>query len=151
MRMFQNISGVNWAADFFFFLFILSNAHSLNIIQSWNKMFEFKSVTLGHFSNFSCILIEIKWVPVLHFLSKMWSEVLCLTLCDTIGIASPPGSSVRGIRQARILEWVAISFSRGSSPFRDGTWVFHTAGRFFTIWATREAFLNYLWFGGKSY
>ena len=36
---------------------------------------------------------------------------------------SPPGSSVHGISQARILEWVAISFSRGSSRPRDGTYV----------------------------
>ena len=47
-----------------------------------------------------------------------------------------PGSSVRGIFQARILEWVAISFSRGSSRPRDWTPVSCIAGRFFTIWAT---------------
>ena len=46
-----------------------------------------------------------------------------------------PGSSVHGIFQARILEWVAISFSRGSSPPRDGTCVSCIVGRFFT---TRE-------------
>ena len=46
---------------------------------------------------------------------------------------SPPGSSVHGILQARILEWVAISFSRGSSWPRDQTWVSCTVGRFFTI------------------
>ena len=51
---------------------------------------------------------------------------------------SPPGSSVHGILQAR-LEWVVIPFSRGSSWPRDRTWVFCTAGRFFTSWATREA------------
>ena len=48
---------------------------------------------------------------------------------------SPPGSSVHGILQARILEWVAISFSRGSSWRRDRTWVSCIAGRFFTIWS----------------
>ena len=52
---------------------------------------------------------------------------------------SPPGSSVHGIFQARILEWVAIPFSRGSSQPRDRTQVSHIAGRFFTVWATREA------------
>ena len=46
-----------------------------------------------------------------------------------------PGSSVRGIFQARVLEWVAISFSRGSSWPRDQTQVSCIAGRFFTIWA----------------
>ena len=52
---------------------------------------------------------------------------------------SLPGSSVHGISQAIILEWVAISFSRGSSQARDQTWVSCIVGRFFTIWATRKA------------
>ena len=50
----------------------------------------------------------------------------------------PPGFSVPRIFQARILEWVANSLSRGSSQLRDWTWVFCTAGGFFTNWATRE-------------
>ena len=49
-----------------------------------------------------------------------------------------PGSSVHGIFQARILEWVAISFSRRSSLPRDWIWVSCIVGRRFTIWATRE-------------
>ena len=48
-----------------------------------------------------------------------------------------PGSPVHGIFQERILEWVAISFSRGFSQPRDQTWVSHIVGRNFTIWATR--------------
>ena len=58
------------------------------------------------------------------------------------GLYSPPGSSVHGILQARILEWVAIPFSRGSSQPRDWTQISHIAGRSFTIWATREALLH---------
>ena len=50
-----------------------------------------------------------------------------------------PDSSVHEILWARILEWVAISSSRGSSPLRDWTWVSRIAGRFFTVQATREA------------
>ena len=46
----------------------------------------------------------------------------CVQLCDPIN-CSPPGSSVHGVSQARTLEWVAISFSRGSSRPRDWTWV----------------------------
>ena len=70
---------------------------------------------------------------------KKESEVSqsCLTLCGPMD-CSPPGSSVHGILQARILEWVAIPFSRASSQPRDPTWVTCIAGRFFTIWATRE-------------
>ena len=51
----------------------------------------------------------------------------------------PPGSSVHGISQARILESVAILLSRGPSWPQDRTWVSCIAGRFFTIWATMEA------------
>ena len=61
----------------------------------------------------------------------------CLTLPDPMD-CSLPGSSVCGILQARILRSVATSFSRGSSQPRDQTPVFCIAGRFFTIWATRE-------------
>ena len=50
----------------------------------------------------------------------------------------PTSSSLHGILQARILEWVAISFSRGSSQPRGWTCISHIKGRFFTIWATRE-------------
>ena len=57
----------------------------------------------------------------------------CPTLCD------PMDYMVRGILQARILEWVAFPFSRGSSQPRDRTQVFHTAGGFFTSRGTREA------------
>ena len=52
---------------------------------------------------------------------------------------SPPGSSVHGIFQARVLEWVAIPSSSSSSPLRDQTRVSRITGRFFSIWATREA------------
>ena len=63
---------------------------------------------------------------------------LCPTLWDPMD-CSLPGSSVHGIFQARILEWIATSFSRGSSQPRDWTQVSHTAGRLFTVWATRKA------------
>ena len=52
---------------------------------------------------------------------------------------SPLGSSDHGILKARILEWVAIPFSRGSSQPRDWTPVSHTGARFVTIWAPQEA------------
>ena len=69
-----------------------------------------------------------------------WSKVAqsCPTLCNPVD-CSLPGSSVHGILQARILEWVAISFSRGSSRPRGQTQVFSIAGRHFNLWATREA------------
>ena len=57
----------------------------------------------------------------------------CLTLCD------PMDYTVHGTLQARILEWVAFPFSRGSTQPRGWTQVSDIAGRFFTCWATREA------------
>ena len=73
-------------------------------------------------------LKEHEWV-------SEWVKVAqsCLTLCD------PMDYTVNGILQARILEWVAVPFSRGSSQPRDQTQVSRIAGRFFTSWATREA------------
>ena len=56
----------------------------------------------------------------------------CPTLCSPMDCSSP-GSSVHGILQARILEWVAIPSSTGSSQLRDQTLVSHTMRRFFTI------------------
>ena len=69
-----------------------------------------------------------------------WSEVAqsCPTLCDPVD-CSLAGSSIHGILQARILEQVAISFSRGSSRPRDLTQVSRIAGRRFNLWATRAA------------
>ena len=62
----------------------------------------------------------------------------CPTLCNPVA-SSLSGSSIHGIFQARVLEWIAIAFSRGSSWPRDRTQVSRIAGRRFTIWATREA------------
>ena len=71
------------------------------------------------------------------YLNWKWKKVKvaqsCPILCD------PMDYTLHEILQARILEWVAFPFSRGSSQPRDQTQVSHIAGRFFTSWATREA------------
>ena len=66
-------------------------------------------------------------------LSEVKVAQSCPTLCD------PKDYTVHGILQARILQWVAVPFSRGSSQPRDWTQVSRIAGGFFTSWATREA------------
>ena len=71
----------------------------------------------------NCSLPILPWVKVAQSYP---------TLCD------PMDYSVHGILQARILEWIAFPFSRGSSQPRDWTQVSHVTGRFFTSWATRE-------------
>ena len=68
--------------------------------------------------------------------------VIQLTLCNPTDCGLPD-SSVHGILEARILERVAFPFSRGPSWPRDQTWVSHIAGRFFTVWATRETQVGY--------
>ena len=60
---------------------------------------------------------------------KVKAAQSCLTLCDPMD-CSLPGSSVRGILQVKILEWVAIPFSKGSSQPRDQTQLSHIAGGF---------------------
>ena len=84
----------------------------------------------------------VLWVGTVTMWTQWELKVLvaqsCPTLCDPMD-CSPPGSSVHGILQARILEWVAIPFSRGSSRARDGTWVLLHADGFFTVWATNWA------------
>ena len=71
--------------------------------------------------------------------SESESEVTqsCPTLCDPMDW-SLPGSSVHGIFRAIVLEWIVISFSRGSSQSRDWTLVSHIVDRHLTDWATRE-------------
>ena len=68
---------------------------------------------------------------------------LYLAPCNPMD-CSPPGFSVHGTLQARIVEWVAVSFSRGSSRPRDQTRVSCIAGRFFIVWATREGHVRML-------
>ena len=100
-----------------------------------------------YFSPLEITILTLCWIFVCRvyilciFKNKVkWSEVAqsCLTLCDPMD-CSPPGSSVHGVFQAWILEWVAVSFSRVSSLPRDRTRVSLIVGRHFTIWATREA------------
>ena len=72
------------------------------------------------------------------FTLKVKVAQLCPSLCDPMD-CSPPGSSVHGIHQARILDWVAVPFSKGFLQLWCRTQVSHIAGGFFTSWATREA------------
>ena len=85
---------------------------------------------------------HVSWVTLIVSNFSLWKlEALvtqsCLILCDSID-CSPPDSSVHEILQSRTLEWVAISFSRGSFWPRNRTRLSCIAGRFFTDWTTRE-------------
>ena len=77
----------------------------------------------------------ILYVKVNVLVAQLYSAV-----CNPMDCI-PPGSSVHGIFQARILEWFAISFTSDSSQPRAWTQVSYTAGRFFTDWATRGGYI----------
>ena len=93
------------------------------------------------------IIMNPAWITL------QWSEVKWSESRSVVSNSLWPHGLYRGtiILQARILEWVAFPFPRGSSQPRDQTQVSHIAGRFFTSWATREAhshkqyFSNFLW------
>ena len=106
-----------------------------------------------HILNIYLVLISKKLIFMLLIISVLFSSLIfaskvkvlvtqsCLTFCDPMD-CSLPGSSIQGILQARILEWVAVPSSRGSSPPRDQTYVSYApalTGRFFTTSATWEA------------
>ena len=110
------------------FLFILIHSF-LNIIPSFVKWYYIYRFIYGYctiditpqYTIYMCVLVVQS----------------CLTFCDSMD-CSPTGYFVHGILQAKILEWVAIPFSTGSSQPRGQIWVSCIAGRFFTVCAIRE-------------
>ena len=79
-----------------------------------------------------------------HLLSILYTCVWKLFRHVQVMHCSPPDPSAHGILQTIILEWVDVLFSMGSSWPRNRTWVSCTAGRFFIMWATREAIVVYI-------
>ena len=100
--------------------------------RSYNRLPTYVITLIGRITKCLTCWFE-KW--------KVLIAQLYPTLCDPMDY-SLPGSSVYGILQERTLKSVAIPFSRGSSQFRNWTQVSLIAGRFFTIWARREAFIQ---------
>ena len=125
----------------------LPGSSSLGIFQA--KILEWVAISFSRRSSrprdqtrISCFpgrffTIWATWEPILPHRKKKVKVKSFLTLCDHMD-CSLPGSFIHGIFQARILEWVAISFSRRSSWPRDQSVVSCTADGFFNTWATRE-------------
>ena len=135
-----------------------THAYSLKVVLAKKDTIYWKSTPVISICHFPHVFLPYLFVffPMCSYISSIsnmsnhqyshWSLCVfvaqsCPTLCDPKDCSSP-GSSVYVILQARILEWGAISFSRGSSQPRDWTQVSFTTGRCFTIWATREALYN---------
>ena len=126
--------------------------------QGWNPSlllllhWQADSLSLCHLGS---QVLKILFTRKLKIYDYLWSEVAqsCPTLCDPMD-CSLPGFSVHGIFQARVLEWVVIAFSRGSSQPRDRTWVSRIVDRCFyplsqqgspiTTWSD-EITLKLLW------
>ena len=129
--------------------------HCLFLGLEWKLTFS-SPVATAEFSKFAGILSTQDYIcPIFHTLhirpllltekvkvKEGEGEVAqsCPTLCDPVD-CNLRGFSVHGILQARILEWIAISFSRGSFQPRDQTRVSRIGGRRFNLRATREAHL----------
>ena len=98
------------------------------------KITSLSATNLDDFQRTSYMLLVCVCVCILvtQLSSNLWSPTDC----------SPPGSSAHGILQAIILEWVVISFSRGSFQPRDRIWVSCIASRLFTVWVSRKALLT---------
>ena len=125
---------------------VISFIHTNSAFYDWTLFIKI-------IDNFYCIMQKYFYFYVFYLDSPIWNipsngTYLCVCVCSVlvaqscltpVDYCSPPGSSVRGVSQTSLLEWVAISFSRGSSWPRDWPWISCTACRFFTIWATREA------------
>ena len=113
-------------------------------------LFEFFLFKLGILPFFLQICVHSLFTLDAALSQKVLVSQWCLTLCNPMD-CSLPGSSVHGILQARILEWVAILFSKGSSWPRDQILLSCIAGRFFTVWATREAPIRYIYIYGNRF
>ena len=92
-------------------------------------------LNFGFFFFFFLLKLSVFW----HLACNAQS---CLILCNLMDCSSP-GFFVHGIVQGRIVEWIAIPFSKGSSQPRDWTWVSCIAGRFFTFYLCSNAFRIY--------
>ena len=116
------------------------------IVYISQPCFKCLSYSNDNWQNYICVFnshnncSDIKIIDRIESERKWSREVAqsCPTLYDPVD-CSLPGSSVHGILQARILEWVTMSFSRGYFQSRDRIRVFCIGGRRFNLWATREA------------
>ena len=120
--------------------------YTFSSCDSQARIYVFR-ITIEYKTDYSMItgkppVLRVLWKKKSNWALKVKVLVAqsCLIYCNPMD-CSPPGSSVHGILQAKMLEWVAMPFSRGSSQPRDWTWVSCIAGGFFIVWATREAYI----------
>ena len=120
----------NLSTPFDVYVSFLSHCHFNKI--STTQSYEWLRLSLVPELNLLLRRLQIQWSTVKKV--KSFSRVQLFVAPWTVAYQAP----VYGIFQARILEWVAISFSRASSQPRDRTLISHITGRRFNLWATRE-------------
>ena len=128
----------------YIFIIYLNLENSCNIFKGFTKLcagapsdMNLTTFSSWHLDTSGAIRGSSFCITPWHQLGAFFGVQLCPTLCNLMD-CSPPGSSVHGILQTRILEWVAMPSSRGASWPRNRIWVSCIAGRIFTIWATRD-------------
>ena len=134
-RNFSCIRRAIWPYHFFFPFFFYQNIVDLQCCAS------FRCMALWFSFMYVCVCIHTYIYIYIYTHTQS-----CSTLCSPLD-CSLPGSSVHRISQVRILEWIAISFSKVSSWPRNQTHIsciFLTAGGFFTLWAIKVAY-TYIW------
>ena len=141
IRWFSKETIKSWFCSFCQFLTINLTMADLKPLTcyhwKWNWKDIYQSIPLYSISTLQVQQISLKSISIKKlgndvFWVKVWVAQSCLTLCNPMD-CSLPGSSVHGILQARMLEWVAILFCRDLWP-RDWTRASCIAGRSFTIW-----------------
>ena len=110
------------------------------VIQGWGRN-AYEPMHL--FKAFTFLRVDFLLIPRLLWAGCVHAKLLqsCLTLCDRMD-CNPPGSSIHGILQARILQWATMPSSRGSSWARDQTQVSYVScisRQILYLWATKEA------------
>ena len=157
MNNFFSTCPVSLFLSFFFFNFNIGHHNTCEVISNCGSDLHFPNISDVEDVLACWSFVYILWrntfqVFFFNFLFcievkvKVLVAQSCLTLCDPMD-CRPPGSSVHGVLQARILEWIAILFSRGSSWPRDQIKISCIVGRFFTISATRDAQYSQLTMG----
>ena len=137
----------------------LKVTYIVRYIKGWGalrNLLPHQNVNLCNYFLYQYKTLAFYFIPIIMSLKvKSFHRVWLFATLWTIAYQDPQ-ATVQGVFQARVLEWVAIFFSRGSSRPRDRTWVSRIAGRLFTIWATGKLHYHLLWcshcpwFGHKS-
>ena len=133
-----------WKGETFFHRFCPSIGIDKHYFLSKLDQLSFPNIVLWGFNPIHFLLVKLL-SPLLTYLES--ESISHSVMSDSLrlhGLYSPPCSFIHRIPQAGILEWVDIPFSKWSSRPRDQPQVSCISGRFFTIWATREALLTYI-------